>query len=83
MKKYNSLPTDRELQYMIHILDSVKDANDDYVENAFKNFYAFLVMNNKQNILNMDLSSPYMKYIGTKVEFSLDELEDKVIEAIN
>ena len=84
MMKFNIVPSDKELQYLINSLDSVKNSMDDYMETVYKSFYAFLVNIHKQDMIRMDFSSPYLKYIGNPVTVRLfDNNEDPIIEAIN
>ena len=84
MMKFNIVPSDKELQYLINSLDSVKNSMDDNMETVYKYFYAFLVNIHKQDMIRMDFSSPYLKYIGNPVTVRLfDDNEDPIIEAIN
>ena len=74
MKKYNMVPSNKELRYMINALESVSAKLDEYLEHTIEAFYRFMERIGKTELLRMDNNSPYLKYIGvsdTDEEFEM------------
>lgn len=63
---YKVCPKDKELKYMNKIINDVgkMSLSDPYMEKVYFAFYNLLDKNDKLAILDIDLNSPYMKYIG-------------------
>lgn len=82
--RFNIIPSTKELQYLIDSLESVEKYMDDYMETVYESFYTYMLSIHKQDMIRMDISSPYLKYIGcsSKITFA-DQNEDPIIEAIN
>lgn len=84
LKKFDLEISNSEIRYMNTALNSVQNAMDPYMEKVFGIYYAFMEQKNKLSLLNIDLDSPYIKFVGSDNSLYLEEdIIDPVVEAIN
>ncbi|WP_167954856.1 SIR2 family protein [Anaerosporobacter faecicola] len=77
IKRFDIIPSNKELEYIISILDSIKSIDDPYYENVIYKFYKLLEKINRVSILRLDPRSPYMNFIGKHQyeDTSLDDID--------
>ncbi|WP_029201535.1 SIR2 family protein [Oribacterium sp. NK2B42] len=76
-KQYQA-PSGNDLKYMGRILEYVEP--DDYTKSAFHKFYRLLTILGKTNVVRMTPQSPYFKFIGEKVDDTIEEDEIDVFD---
>lgn len=84
LSKFDINPTDSELKYLCHILETVANRNDSCMDRVLGVFYSYLESKSKLGLLHLTLDSPYTKFIGSKNKIIFDDIDDDVvIDAIN
>jgi hypothetical protein len=81
--KFNLKASVDDLNYMNNVLQSiVPTGNDSYYKNVLGAFYKLLENQGKLSILKMDLSSPYMVFIGKNFSVDWSIIDNDPIEDV-
>lgn len=86
MNRFRIKPTKKELKYMISIVDSAQNNNDEYVENAFKKLFFFLKKHGELDLIKMGRGSRFLKYMVVENEPKMiddSSTYDPVVESIS